>query len=151
MCDSVSSGTDCCITLQMVERENESQSRLKNRQNCETHAVCTKASQENGICASNLPEVFHACNHFPQMWFSFSFSSLHAFLNIIYFFKANLLKRLQHMNRKCCVTGQSRDRGLCRRSSSLGDENITIIFPRACTIFSPWGLYHFTSLPPLGH
>lgn len=67
VCDSVSGGTDCCITPQMVERKNESQSRLKNRQNRETHAVCTKASQENGICVSDLPEALHACNHFPQM------------------------------------------------------------------------------------
>lgn len=150
MCDPVSGGTDCCVTLQMVERKNESQSRLKNRQNRETHAVCTKASQENGICASDLPEAFHAFNYFPQMWFSFSFfPSLHApFLS---FFKANLLKRSQCMNRKCCVTGQSQDRGFCGRTLSPGDGNITSVFPRACTIFSPWGLYHFTSLAPLGH
>lgn len=56
-----------------------------------------------------------------------------------HFFKADLLKRSQCMNRECCVTGQSRDRGFCRRTLSPGDENITMVFPRACTIIRPRG------------
>lgn len=43
--DPVSDGTNCCcVMLQMVETGNEGQSRLKNMQNHESHAVCTKAS-----------------------------------------------------------------------------------------------------------
>lgn len=87
--------------------------------------------------------IFHKCD------FLF-FPSLHALL-FFYSFRRDLLKHPQCMNRKCCVTGKSWDRRFCRRTLSPGDEDITMVFPRACTFFSPWALHHFTSLPPLGH
>lgn len=89
--------------------------------------------------------IFHKCDFlfffFPSILYSFFFLLL----------QSRSIKRSLCMNRKCCVTGQSWDKGFCQRTLSPGDEDITMVFPRAYIVFSPWSLHHFTSLPPLGH